>query len=284
MTIKNAFEHYVKSLSSLYDVGEAESIARLFFEERIGLKSSDLILREEETISQVNANDLAWKLLRLMKGEPAQYVLGYCHFYGLKLKVNKSVLIPRPETEELVDWIIKNNKNKEALKIIDIGTGSGCIAIALKKNIPQSQVYALDISEEALKVTDENADVNGVELNLIHADILSSQFKLSYSPFNIIVSNPPYVLEREKISLHQNVLQFEPPCALLVPDDEPLIFYEAILRLSKEHMVHNAEIYFEVNPEFANEILNKMTTREFSSAEIRKDLSGKPRMVKGILL
>jgi len=281
MTVRNAFEQYVKSLSSVYERGEAEVIARMMFEERAGLRSADIFLRGDESMNEVKANDLAWKLLRLMKGEPTQYVLGFCYFYGMKLRVNKHVLIPRPETEELVEWIINENKSGKGLKILDIGTGSGCIAIALKKNLPQAEVSALDISEDAMKLAKENAELSGASVNFIHGDILDSQLRIAGSRFNIIVSNPPYIIESEKSSLHKNVLDYEPHEALFVSDESPLTFYAAIINFADLHLSEGGVVYFEVNPLFADAIASLLRDKKFSGIQVKQDLSGIKRMVKG---
>src|SRR6185295_18749933 len=186
MTIGNTFEYYVKSLSSLYEKNEAESITQFVFEEVLNISKSQLIIRTDETITEVKANDLAWKLMRLMKGEPVQYVLGYAHFFGMKLKVNKSVLIPRPETEELVEWIIEENKKKSSLRILDIGTGSGCIAIALKKKMRDAAVYAIEISEDAIRVAEENARQQLVEIEFIKTDILTQVSDIKIQNFDLV--------------------------------------------------------------------------------------------------
>ncbi|MFI5134986.1 MAG: peptide chain release factor N(5)-glutamine methyltransferase [Chitinophagales bacterium] len=280
MTIGNAFEHYVKSLSSIYDKNEAESIAKMMFEERAGLKSNEIILRGDEPMNEVKANDLAWKLLRLMKGEPVQYVLGYSYFYGMKLKVNKHVLIPRPETEELVEWIVNENKSRKGLRILDIGTGSGCIAIALKKNFSDAEVFAMDISEEALKLAIDNAQMNSAEINFVLRDVLNRQFEIGNSKFDIIVSNPPYVLISEKSSLHKNVIDYEPHEALFVPHDDPLIFYRAIVEFSKSNLEAGGKLFLEINSSKAKAIEKLLSENSFRKVEIRMDLSGNERMIR----
>jgi release factor glutamine methyltransferase len=290
MTIRNAFEHYVKSLASIYDKAEAESIARLLFEERIGLDSAAIITRGDETMSEVKANDLAWKLIRLMKGEPVQYVLGYCHWFGLKLKVNKHVLIPRPETEELVEWVIQEEGKKtsqkhrgiEKRRILDIGTGSGCIAIALKKNLQDTDVTAVDISEDALTVAWGNAAECGASVYFIMGDIVNPHFSDGDSSFDIIVSNPPYIPESEKSTLHANVIGYEPNEALFAPDQDPLIYYKAIIHYATRHLINGGRLYFEIHPVFAEQLILLLTTAQFNNVELKCDLSGKPRMVRAI--
>ena len=286
MTIKNVFDHYVKSLSSLYDGGEATAITNWILEEELGIVRAELSTRGEEQINEVKANDLAWKLMRLMKGEPVQYVLGYTFFHGLKLTVNKSVLIPRPETEELVEWILDDLKkvspqgHGSTEKILDIGTGSGCIAIVLKKTFPEAEVYAMDVSERALNVARENAERNQSGINFYKDDILSPKSEIGNPKFEIIVSNPPYVLPSEKESLHKNVLDFEPHEALFVPEDDPLIFYKAILDFASINLAENGCLYFEVNTLYVQKLAKLLRAKKFQSVEVRNDLSGKERMVK----
>lgn len=290
MTIRNAFEQYVKSLSSVYDKSEAESIARLVFYERAGLNSAAIITRGDETMSEVKANDLAWKLIRLMKGEPVQYVLGYCYWFGLKLKVNKHVLIPRPETEELVEWVIQEEEKDSSQKhsgtdkrrILDIGTGSGCIAIALKKNLQDTDVTAVDISEDALTVARGNAAENGASVNFILGDIVNPHFSDEDSLFDMIVSNPPYIPESEKSTLHTNVIGYEPKEALFAPDEDPLIYYKAIIHFATRHLINGGRLYFEINPVFAEQLILLLTAGQFNHAEVKSDLSGKPRMLRAI--
>ncbi len=282
MTIKNVYDHYIKSLQPVYEKGEAESITQWIFDDRLGINKSDIFLKGAETIAEVKANDLAWKLMRLIKGEPVQYVLGYTFFYGLKLKINKSVLIPRPETEELVEWIIQEYKNwnhQEELKILDIGTGSGCIAIALKKNLPFAQVSALDISADALKIAGENAELNSTIIEFMQHDILKAATNFG-SQFNLIVSNPPYVLENEKTKLHNNVLHFEPHQALFVPDNDPLIFNNSIADFAQTNLVEKGAIYLEINREYSEQAASLLHTKGFTKTKVRKDMSGNERMIK----
>ncbi|HYV93314.1 MAG TPA: peptide chain release factor N(5)-glutamine methyltransferase [Chitinophagales bacterium] len=287
MTIKDVFDHYVQSLSSIYVKSEALAISQWVMEDRLEIKRTEILLHGEEIISEVKANDLAWKLMRLMKGVPVQYVLGYTFFHGMKLKVNKSVLIPRPETEELVEWIISEEKNKSGLKILDIGTGSGCIAIALKKYLSKADVYATDISDDALNLAKENASTNSVEINFLHHDIrthdsrlTTHDSRLTTHDFDVLVSNPPYIPEGDKPSLHQNVLSYEPSLAMFVPDNDALVFYKAILQFAQHHLNKDGTLYFELNPDKAEEAASLLSTHGFKNPELRIDLSGKKRMIK----
>ncbi len=221
----------------------------------------------------------------LKTGKPLQYVLGETEFYGLRFKVNPSVLIPRPETEELVEWIIsdlpKPKTSIEGLKIIDIGTGSGCIPISLKKNLPEAQLFALDISPEALDVSIQNAALNQTTVNFIQADILNLLNKqLIAEKFGIIVSNPPYVTDAEKEQMLPNVLQHEPHLALFVPDNDPLIFYKAIADFAIKHLDTTGSLYLEINENLGEETVQLLKQMGFKKIVLRQDLSGKDRMIR----
>lgn len=286
MNAQQVFDFAVKSLSSLYEKREAENIAIWLLEDKLGLTRAGLQIHGQEVISEVKANELAFKLTRLLKGEPIQYVLGYSEFYGLRLKVNKSVLIPRPETEELVDWIINECKGEAPLNILDIGTGSGCIAIALKKNLPQSTCIAIDVSENALRVAGENARLNEADIHFLKLDILSENPSLfpgylagDDPNFQIIVSNPPYIPDHERASMHKNVVEFEPHEALFVADEDPLQFYAAIAEFSKTNLSPGGRIFFEMSEQQGSSLASLMKTFGYQHVDIRKDLNGKERMM-----
>ena len=217
----------------------------------------------------------------LLKNKPIQYIIGETEFCDLKFKVNENVLIPRPETSELVMNIVNRQKTKDKrqLSILDIGTGSGCIAISLAKNIPGSKVYALDISEKALEVAKTNAFNNNVDITFIHDDILSLNNKIE-TKFDIIVSNPPYVRELEKAEMRDNVLNWEPHNALFVSDNDPLIFYRNILEFAKTNLNQDGEIWFEINEYLGKEMTVLCKEYGFSDVEIFKDFRGKERIVK----
>ena len=262
MNIKNYRTHFIQELSAIYDSGEAESFFYLILEEKQKLKRIDLALNQELTFSKDEV--VLWNsiLKQLKKEVPVQYLLGKTSFYGLDFEVNPSVLIPRPETEELVDWIIQSQKlevrsgklkeKSKMISILDIGTGSGCIAISLAKNIPNAQVFAIDISEEALATAQKNAIKNQVEVDFIKTDILktddlkdlpASSFHLP-TKFDIIVSNPPYVRELEKQEIKKNVLDNEPHLALFVKDNDALIFYRIIAELAQKKTFSKRRIIF----------------------------------------
>ena len=209
--------------------------------------------------------------------EPIQYILGETEFYGLPFKVTPATLIPRPETEELVDWIIANcNKNPKTL--LDIGTGSGCIAIALAKNLPAVKVSAMDISEEALKVASENAIYNKVTVNFSKKDILGTS--TLPQKYDVIISNPPYVRNSEKEMMQKNVLDFEPASALFVEDDNPLLFYSKIAKLAKNYLNPNGFLFFEINEYLSKEVIQLLERESFSEIELKQDFFGKDRMIK----
>jgi release factor glutamine methyltransferase len=216
----------------------------------------------------------------LIHGKPVQYVIGETEFYGCRIKVNENVLIPRPETEELVDWIIKLVPNKE-LTILDICTGSGCIPIALKKNLPKAEVAACDISHEALEMAMKNAVLNKTDVRFFYTNILNPTVS-SWSTFDLIISNPPYVRNSEKQLMHKNVLEFEPHLALFVEDDEALIFYRKITELAKSKLKQGGFLFFEINEAYGKEIAELLEENGFKDVEIRKDMFGKDRMAKGV--
>lgn len=224
-------------------------------------------------------------LAELKSEKPIQYIIGSTEFYGLPFTVNKNTLIPRPETEELVDWIVKDAQktNLQPTTILDIGTGSGCIAISLAKNLPSAEVYAIDISEKALQVAKQNAKQNGVTVHFIEADILSSDTNLNTTKdlrFDIIVSNPPYIRNLEKVEIKKNVLDYEPHTALFVNDENPLIFYKAIADFAKKNLKKEGKLYLEINQYLGKETISLLQNKGFKNTELRKDLFGNDRMLK----
>lgn len=290
-----------KELENQYPTEEIETFLFYSFSEYFGFSRSDMVLKKEMRLSESELLKFFRVIRKLKLHVPIQYILGNTEFYGLKFKVNEHVLIPRPETEELVDWIIKDvtlSVVEGPLNIIDIGTGSGCIAIALKKNMPDAEVYALDISENALTVAKENAELNTTEIHLLHGDILefyrggaetqsNKDDKNSAPPrlcgeetFEIIVSNPPYITEKEKPAMSANVLDHEPHTALFVPDNDALLFYRAILDFAKEKLAPGGNVYFELNSTYAAAVAELAAAKGFINCSIRKDLNGKERMLR----
>jgi release factor glutamine methyltransferase len=280
MTIKHYRDYFIQELTPLYDVGEAESFFYLILEAKHQLKRVDIALQPDLAFSETELKTWSSILEQLKKEIPIQYILGVTHFYGLEFEVNSAVLIPRPETEELVDWIIQNSKLKaqnSKLKILDIGTGSGCIGIALAKNLPNAQVFALDVSEKALATAKKNAEKNQVQLTFIHQSILET-VDLAQE-FDIIVSNPPYVRELEKLEIKNNVLDNEPHLALFVEDNDALIFYRKIAQLAQKNLNPKGQLYFEINQYLGQETLNLLLEMGFKNSVLRQDIYGNDRMI-----
>ena len=311
ITIKDVFEDY-KLLNKVYEANEIEAITLLAISEISNLSKAYIKAFPEKELNNDQALKLTDMLARLQTGEPIQYILQRTEFYGLPFMVNPSVLIPRPETEELVEWILslsgerfrqgerlgKGERSEEGERqkvkgerseelywpsILDIGTGSGCIAISLKKNLPAVRVSAIDISDGALQTAKENAVLNEVDVNFIHADILNSKFKTQnskLSTYNIIVSNPPYVTLDDKKQMHSNVTDFEPHTALFVPEHDPLVFYKAIADFALLNLASGGLLFFEINENFGNETRDMLNTKGFRDVTVRKDMSGRDRMIK----
>ena len=281
MTIKHYRDQFIQELTSLYDVGEAESFFYRILEARHQLKRIDIALQPELALTVAELEDWNLILEQLKKEIPIQYLLGSTHFYGLKFEVNSNVLIPRPETEELVEWIIESQQlaiGDKKVRILDIGTGSGCVAIALAKNLPNAQVFAFDVSEQALATAQKNAELNQVAIKFIHQSILETE-DLGQQ-FDIIVSNPPYVRHLEKLEIKKNVLDNEPHLALFVADDDALIFYRKIAELAQKNLNPQGQLYFEINQYLGQETLDLLQEMGFKNTELRKDIYGNDRMIQ----
>ncbi len=310
-TIKDVFADYRFGLANLYDTNELEAITLLTISEICHLSKAKIKAFPEVELSPEQIEKLTDILTELKTGKPIQYILGKTEFYGLPFYVNPSVLIPRPETEELVEWVISEqlavgskqfsvgSRQFAVGNILDIGTGSGCIAISLKKNLPQYNVAAIDISETALQTAKENAILNQVVVDFIEADILNykpetaiallstpenkQQRKIEIPKSEIIISNPPYVTQHDKTQMHTNVTDFEPHKALFVPEDDPLIFYKAIADFATTNLVENGLLFFEINESYGKETVKLLTDKGFKNIELRKDMSGRDRMVKAVI-
>jgi release factor glutamine methyltransferase len=287
-TIKDVFLSFQNALETLYDAQETGSITLMVLEELTGMSRARIKAFPEDDVPADAIEKLIAILEELKTGKPVQYILGTTEFYGLNFLVNPAVLIPRPETEELVEWVLQSGKSKvesqKSLSILDIGTGSGCIAITLKKNLPGAKVTAIDISTDALQTAKQNAVINEVEVEFIEADILQSE-KLkvkSKKKFNIIVSNPPYVTLVDKLQMHQNVTGFEPHTALFVPEHDPLIFYKAIAGFAAEQLEDNGLLFFEINENYGKETVELLSHKGFTNIELRQDMSGRDRMIKAV--
>ena len=281
--MKSTIQYIETELAGLYPPAEIEGFKRIIFETVFGWNFTDQVLKKQETILPVDFERIKSIVLRLKNSEPIQYIFGETEFFGLKLKVNSSVLIPRPETEELVEWIVQS-KLSENCKILDIGTGSGCIAIAIKSRLKNAEVSGIDISPEALETARLNAIENGLEINFYPADIFNMK-NFEGEKFDVIVSNPPYIRESEKVLMHSNILDYEPEIALFVSDNDPLKYYREIARFAKSNLYDNGKLFFEINENFKSEMVELLSDIGFNNIEIRKDINGKNRMVsclKGI--
>ncbi len=281
MTIKHYRDQFIQELTSLYDSGEAESFFYLILESNHQLKRVDLALQTDLVFSEAELETWNSILDQLKKEIPIQYLLGTTHFYGLEFEVNPNVLIPRPETEELVDWIIRTEKlesRSKEVKILDIGTGSGCIAISLAKNLPNAEVFALDVSDKALATAQKNAELNQVTIQFIHQSILETE-DLGQQ-FDLIVSNPPYVRHLEKQEIKKNVLDNEPHLALFVDDNDALIFYRKIAELALKNLNPQGQLYFEINQYLGQETLDLLQEMGFKDITLRKDIYGNDRMIQ----
>ena len=274
MTLQDFKLKMISELSSIYEMDELNSIFNLLSEDYLKIPRSKILLADEIDLNESNQTLFLNALERLKTHEPIQYVLRKTTFMDLEFKVNSSVLIPRPETEELVRLMLK--EDLDGKEILDIGTGSGCIAISLAKNLPNAKVTALDISEEALEVAKENARLNNVNIEFINTDIFSYKSEKKY---DVIVSNPPYVIESEKSLIKSNVLKYEPEIALFVDDNKPIIYYNIILKFAKKSLNNEGKIYFEMNEKYKEELRKLLKKKEYQNVIFKKDFFGKNRFV-----
>ncbi len=259
-----------------YSDSEARSIAILLMCNITGLSYTELLVHTP-SLNEEQEEELRKNIERLKKNEPLQYVLGETIFYGRRFKCDQRALIPRPETEELTDWIINDVSNDGNIRILDIGCGSGCIAITLSKEIKNSTVTALDISKEAISLTEENCKINNCQVECINDDI----FNFSDAQYDIIVSNPPYICDNEAADIESNVIDYEPHLALFVPDNSPLKFYEKITEYAARNLRSRGKLYFEINRKYGKEMQLLLEKFGFINIELRKDISNNDRMIKG---
>ena len=283
-TVKDVFAQYKVGLVGVYEPQETDAITALVLSDLLD-KSNAQLKAFPETEINLSLNDRLENILSELKtGRPVQYILGHTEFYGLPFNVNPAVLIPRPETEELVQWIIQtvNSSTNPLNTILDIGTGSGCISISLKKNLPGVKLFAIDISSDALQTAKANAGLNNVDVNFIEADILDFGSQIELPNFDIIISNPPYVTQADKLQMHQNVNGFEPHTALFVPEDDPLLFYNAIGDFACERLNPGGQLFFEINESLGKETVELLEAKGFKDIELRQDMSGRDRMIRVI--
>ena len=278
MQLKEYRNSFIEKLAPIYGDGEAESFFYIALGELKGWKRTHLALNPYAVLSSDEIERFNDVLCQLEQQKPIQYIFGKAHFYGLEFKVNSKTLIPRPETEELVEWIIKDNITTDNLKILDIGTGSGCIAIALAKNLPDSEVHAIDVSEAALTVAKRNAERNAAAVTFHLADILEAGSLPDN--FDIIVSNPPYVRHLEKEEIKKNVLDYEPHLALFVEDTDALLFYRKIAQLAQKNLPQDGLLYFEINQYLGKETTEMLQQMAFTKVELKKDMYSNDRMIK----
>ena len=278
MVLKEFKEAFSKQLSEKYPKTEIDTFFFILVEEYLDLQRIDTVLKPEFLITTNKLSLLNLALQRLQNEEPIQYILGKTEFYGFSFLVNKNTLIPRPETEELVETILEGANTFKALQILDIGTGSGCIPISLAKKLPKATIFAIDVSKEALAIAKQNASRNNVAINFLQEDILKAE--ILAQKFDIIVSNPPYVRALEKVAIKNNVLANEPHLALFVEDNNPLIFYDKIANLAKKYLRKNGMLYFEINEYLGKEMIDLLVLKGFKDIHLKKDLFGKDRILK----
>lgn len=281
MKIKHLRADLIDILSDLYGSEEVLSFFYILSEKFLGLRRVDVALHLEKNITEEELHRFIEARKRLENQDPIQYIVGDTYFYGLRFQVNQYVLIPRPETEELVDWIVKDCENyskEKRLKILDIGTGSGCIAVSLAKHLPQAEIFAMDVSEKALEIAKLNAEHNQAQVRFMLANVL--ELEVLKNDFDIIVSNPPYVRMLEKREMQPNVLEHEPHLALFVSDQDPLVFYNKITGLAKKNLKKGGVLYFEINQYLGNETADLIKKYGFSDIQLRKDLYNNDRMIR----
>lgn len=286
MNIKKFRDYFNKTLKKLYPTSEIDTFLFLLLEEYLNFKRIDIVLKSNFEISPEDLILLRSSTKLLEQEIPIQYILGKTEFYGFPFILNEHVLIPRPETEELITSILENvlktksfhtNANEKQLKILDIGTGSGCIPISLKKSLPFAEITAIDVSNEALTIAKKNAVLNKVDINLTQQDILNTTSLNQL--YDVIVSNPPYVRESEKKEIKNNVLNNEPHMALFVKDNNPLVFYNKIAELAKNHLSENGTLFFEINQYLGKETVELIKLKGFNKIQLKKDIFGRDRII-----
>lgn len=275
--------HFTTLLAEKFPQREAEQLMRILLEDLFGIDWNQQLMNPDLRIDELQYYQLGEAVKRLLSGEPVQYVTGMARFNDLLLKVSPAVLIPRPETEELVLKIGTCLPKEKPIRIWDIGTGSGCIAIALAKHFPNAEVVAFDVSEEALQIAKENAESNGAKVTFVQDDVLNPISDYFSQPVDLVVSNPPYVCDSERAAMEANVLDWEPENALFVPDDDPLRFYRQVLALAKNQLNPDGQVWFEINERMGEEMVELCHEMGFSNAEVLADFAERPRFCRVFL-
>ncbi len=274
-TLRSLRALYLEILDSMYETEEVEALWKYSLEDKLSIKANSKNL-DEPLLTESNLNTIIPVLERLATGEPYQYIIGEVQFYGCRLRVDSRVLIPRPETEELCELVLKENDTEAELSVIDLGTGSGCIPIALKSKAPAWQVDALEVDDGALSLAKQNAALNNLEIGFHQLDLLST-INYQLSTYNIIVSNPPYIAEKEADTIKENVLVHEPHLALFIADEDPLLFYRKMLDIGQRSLETGGKFYFEFNEQYGLEMTELMKQKGYTDIRIVQDLSGKDR-------
>ncbi len=275
--ISDILKYYTNFLIESFNENESKSLIRILFEEYTTYKSAELAINLDKAINESQLLKIHKAVKALKNNMPVQYIIGKASFYDIELFVDENVLIPRPETEELVEWILTDNSVDTKAKILDIGTGSGCIAVTLKKHLPEAKVAACDFSEKAIEIAKKNAENKNTDIDFHHWDIL--EVKNFSAKYDIIVSNPPYVMEKEKSLMQMNVLDYEPDTALFVPDSDPLLYYKAIADFAIKNLNTNGRLYLEINENLGEETMSLLKNRGFTNVILKKDINGKDRMI-----
>ena len=283
VTLLKIRQEFVEKLGEIYDPEEAKTLSQIAVEAVTGWNRMQQNIQLQTALDKEVLNALYDILQTLQAGKPIQHILGHAPFYNMDFKVNQHTLIPRPETEELVEMILADHEGQKNLKVVDIGTGTGCIAISLQKHLSNATTTALDVSSEALEIARENAQRLGATIDFRCLDILEWELTFGEGKFDIIVSNPPYITQSEMRDMHQNVLQHEPHTALFVPEEAPLLFYDYIADFALSHLAPDGTLYFEINQYLAEETKALMLKKGFSTAEIYSDINNVPRMLKAAL-
>lgn len=279
-TIQETQQYIRQSIQAAYPEPEADAVAQLVLEHVLGQSRGQLRLNRQEEVSEAQEACIKAAVARLQQQEPVQYVLGVAHFYGLDLQVDERVLIPRPETEELVDLVLKEHKGRQGLQVLDICAGSGCIPLALAANLPGAAIYGLEVSEGALEVAKANAAIYKLPVTWLQQDIFGPVQGIAAGSLDIITSNPPYVLEAEKQQIRPNVLQYEPHLALFVPDTDALKYYSRISAVAFALLKEGGKLYFEINERYGAQVQELLLQAGFPAATVVQDLYGKDRIVR----